>query len=249
MPIHLGMRKIACCLVVVLLGAGVLTATPAFAAYGAIVQLPASTVYSPYGGPATVTFTFDSGDASAIFTIRIRRPGHGTIKEKDVLVDPDDRDVPAPRQLLVGRPLGGRPHRLRGRRPSTGRRIGHHERDLHGVAEVGLRALGDPVAVLSAGPGRVQGPLHDRLLAGRGLRRHGRARLRRRRLRSMLRHGDPDRGPRLARGGRAHVDLGRDGGRRLVRPEGHLLRAGRGDRHGRGLHGLPSAEGGDHEGV
>ena len=40
MPIHLGMRKIACCLVVVLFGAGLLTATPAFAAYGAIVQLP-----------------------------------------------------------------------------------------------------------------------------------------------------------------------------------------------------------------
>ena len=96
MPIHLGMRKIAYCLVVVLLGAGVLTATPAFAAYGAIVQLPASTVYSPYGGPATVTFTFDSGDASAIFTIRIRRPGHGTIKEKDVLVDPATQTSPHP---------------------------------------------------------------------------------------------------------------------------------------------------------
>ena len=87
MPIHRGMRKIAYCLVVVLLGAGVLTAAPAFAAYGAIVQLPASALYSPYGGPATVTFTFDAGDASAVFTVRIRRPGHGTIKEKDVLVD------------------------------------------------------------------------------------------------------------------------------------------------------------------
>ena len=88
------MRKIACFLVMILLGAGVLTAAPAFAAYGAIVQLPASTVYSPYGGPATVTFTFDPGDASAIFTIRIRRPGHGTIKEKDVLVDTTTQTSP-----------------------------------------------------------------------------------------------------------------------------------------------------------
>ena len=94
MPIHLGMRKLAFCLVVVLLGAGVLTAAPAFAAYGAIVQLPASAFYSPYGGPATVTFTFAPGDASAIFTVPTRRPGHGTIKEKDVLVDPATQTSP-----------------------------------------------------------------------------------------------------------------------------------------------------------
>ena len=248
MPIHLGMRKLAFCLVVVLLGAGVLTAAPAFAAYGAIVQLPASAFYSPYGGPATVTFTFDPGDASAIFTVRIRRPGPRHDQGEGRPGGSRHPDVPARRGLLVGRPLRGIPNRLRGRRQAPGRGTGHHERDVHAVAEVGLRALGGAVAVLSAGPGRLQGPLHDRLLAGRGLRRHGRPRLPGRRLRSMLRLGDPDRGPRPARRGRAHVDLGRDGGRRHGRSEGHLLRARRGDRHGRGIDALPSAEGGDHEG-
>jgi FlgD Ig-like domain len=88
------MRKIACCLVMILLGAGVLMAPPAFAAFAAIVQLPASTVYSPYGGPATVTFTFAPDDASAIFTVRIRQPGHGAIKEKNYLVGPSVHPSP-----------------------------------------------------------------------------------------------------------------------------------------------------------
>lgn len=88
------MRKTASCLVVILLGAGVLTAPPALAAYGVLVQVPASSFYSPYGGPATVTFTFDPAESAAIFTVRIREPGHGSIKEKDFLVDPATQTSP-----------------------------------------------------------------------------------------------------------------------------------------------------------
>jgi hypothetical protein len=86
MPITPGMRKTAYCLVVILLG-GVLVAPPASATFGAIVQLPASTMYSPYGGPVTVTFTFAPGDdAAEAFTVRLRQPGHAVVKEKDYLV-------------------------------------------------------------------------------------------------------------------------------------------------------------------
>lgn len=79
------MRKTAYCLVVILLG-GVLVAPPAFASFGAIVQIPANTVYSPYGGPVTVTFTFAPDDTAAPFTVRLRQPGHAAVKEKDYLV-------------------------------------------------------------------------------------------------------------------------------------------------------------------
>lgn len=90
------MRKTACCLVMFLLGVGVFVAAPASATVGAIVQLPASSVYSPYGGPATVTFTFAPADDAEIFTVRIRRPGHGTVKERDYLVNPAAQTSPLP---------------------------------------------------------------------------------------------------------------------------------------------------------
>lgn len=88
------MRKTTSCLVVVLLGASVLMAAPALASFGVIVQLPGTAVYSPYGGPATVTFTFAAEDSGTIFTVRIREPGHGAIKEKDYLVDPATQTSP-----------------------------------------------------------------------------------------------------------------------------------------------------------
>jgi hypothetical protein len=88
------MRRTGWGLVVIVLVAGVVVAAPALASFGVIVQLPASAVYSPYGGPATVTFTFEPDDGAAIFTVRIRRPGRGTIKEKDYLVDPATHSSP-----------------------------------------------------------------------------------------------------------------------------------------------------------
>ncbi len=44
-----GMRKGACCLAVMVL-VGSLGIGPASASYGAIVQLPAGSIYSPYRG-------------------------------------------------------------------------------------------------------------------------------------------------------------------------------------------------------
>ena len=103
------MRRSAALLCVVLVGACLSVAVPASAGFGAIVQLPTGTIYSPYGGPATVVFTFDEGDPATIFTIRLRRPGHGVIKEKDHLVDPAAATSPhevrlAWRDVSVGTP-------------------------------------------------------------------------------------------------------------------------------------------------
>jgi len=90
------MRKLAAPVVVVLVAAILGAAAPASATYGVVVDVPADPVYSPFGGPATVTFTFDGGDTARVFTIRLRRPGHGTIKEKDFLVDPGTQSSPHP---------------------------------------------------------------------------------------------------------------------------------------------------------
>lgn len=81
------MRKGACCLAVTVL-VGSLGIVPAFATFGAIVQIPAGSIYSPFAGPATVTFTFAPGDPAEIFTVRLRRPGHGVMSKRNVLVDP-----------------------------------------------------------------------------------------------------------------------------------------------------------------
>ena len=94
---------------VVLIAAVIGTAAPASAAYGVVVDVPTDPVYSPYGGPATVTFTFDGGDADRVFTIRLRRPGHGTLEERNVLVDPGTQTSPHPvsfdwPDLSVGNP-------------------------------------------------------------------------------------------------------------------------------------------------
>jgi hypothetical protein len=102
------MRRTAS-LVVAALAAGILVAPPASATFGAVVDLPATTPYSPFGGPATVTFTFDEADPASVFTIRLRRPGHGTVKEDDVLVDPGAQASPFPvpfgwRDLAVDEP-------------------------------------------------------------------------------------------------------------------------------------------------
>ncbi len=88
------MRRIIAALI---LGTTTLVAVPpALASYGAIVALPEGSTYSPYGGPATVTFTFDTDDPAAVFTVRLRRPGHGVLDEDDYLVDPAIHMSPHP---------------------------------------------------------------------------------------------------------------------------------------------------------
>ena len=88
------MRRTASFLALLLL-AGIVAAAPASAAYGAVVQLPAGAAYSPFAGPATVTFTFSPTDPSEVFRIRIRQAGHPTaIKVKDYLIDPSTQTSP-----------------------------------------------------------------------------------------------------------------------------------------------------------
>ena len=82
------MRRSSALLGVLLVATSLSFAAPASAAFAAIVELPPGPIYSPFGGPATVAFTFDGDDPVTIFTIRLRRPGHGVLREKDVLVDP-----------------------------------------------------------------------------------------------------------------------------------------------------------------
>jgi hypothetical protein len=88
------MRRIVWLLAIGLLGSAALPPTTAFAAFGAIAEVPASSFYSPYGGPATVTFTFDPGDAATIFTVRLHEPGQAAIKKRDYLVDPATQTSP-----------------------------------------------------------------------------------------------------------------------------------------------------------
>ncbi len=87
------MRKAASLLVVTLV-AGIVSAVPASASFGAVIHLPEGVAYSPFGGPATVTFVFDGADPAAVFTLRLRQPGQGTVRQKDVLVDPAVDDSP-----------------------------------------------------------------------------------------------------------------------------------------------------------
>lgn len=93
MPILPDMRRLTALLTLFLV-TGVLSAPPASAAFGAVVDLPDATHYSPFGGPAVVTFTFDGAEPASIFTIRLRRPGSGVVREQDVLVDPASRSSP-----------------------------------------------------------------------------------------------------------------------------------------------------------
>ena len=90
------MRRITACLIALVLGASLFGTVPALATFGAVVQLAGAGAYSPFRGPATVTFAFDAGDLARVFTVRLRRPGHGSIKEQDFLIDPATLTSPAP---------------------------------------------------------------------------------------------------------------------------------------------------------
>ncbi len=80
-------------LVAIVLGMSVMVATPATASFAAFVEVP-ETVYSPAGGPATVTFTFDGSEEATVFRVRLRRPGKAAIHTKDYLVDPETQTSP-----------------------------------------------------------------------------------------------------------------------------------------------------------
>ena len=53
-----------------------------------------SEFYSPFSGPATVTFTFEATDNDATFEIRLRPQGGTAIRTKQVFIDPDSQASP-----------------------------------------------------------------------------------------------------------------------------------------------------------
>lgn len=76
------------------LALGLLTAPPAAATYAATVTFPGSEFYSPFSGPATVTFTFNASDNDATFELRLRPVGGTAIHRKPVFIDPDTQSSP-----------------------------------------------------------------------------------------------------------------------------------------------------------
>ncbi len=77
------------------LAIGLLTAAPAAATIAVqSITFPGglSEFYSPFSGPATITFTFDGTEADATYSLRIRPAGNTAVHTQDVLVDADDPD-------------------------------------------------------------------------------------------------------------------------------------------------------------
>jgi hypothetical protein len=72
---------------------GLLTAGPASAAYVVdSITFPGggSEFYSPFSGPASITFAFDGSENDATFNLRIRPAGGSAVHMENVLVDADD---------------------------------------------------------------------------------------------------------------------------------------------------------------
>jgi len=84
---------------------GLLTALPASAAYeDPVIAFPGGTsvFYSPFSGPATVTFTFDTDTNDATFELRLRRVGGKVIRTREVFIDPDT--MASPREVTFSWP-------------------------------------------------------------------------------------------------------------------------------------------------
>lgn len=75
------------------LGLGLLTAAPAAAATTVqSITFPGGQdeFYSPFGGPATITFAFTQNSSNVTFNVRLRPAGGTAIFQKDVFVTPDE---------------------------------------------------------------------------------------------------------------------------------------------------------------
>jgi hypothetical protein len=76
----------------VALALALLKTLPASAAFqDPLIEFPdgTSVFYSPFSGPATVTFTFDADTNDATFELRLRRVGGPAIHTREVFIDPD----------------------------------------------------------------------------------------------------------------------------------------------------------------
>ncbi|HEX6401142.1 MAG TPA: FlgD immunoglobulin-like domain containing protein [Actinomycetota bacterium] len=77
------------------IGIAMLTAAPASAAHTvSSIGFPDghTEFYSPFGGPATVTFAVDAADTDATFSVRLRPFGENAIHTEQVFVDNEDAD-------------------------------------------------------------------------------------------------------------------------------------------------------------
>jgi hypothetical protein len=70
----------------------VLTAMPASAAHVVTIEFPGGNTefYSPFEGPATITFTIDPSDVDDTFNIRLRPTGGSVVHSETVFVDAQD---------------------------------------------------------------------------------------------------------------------------------------------------------------
>ena len=102
------------------LGIGFLTASPAAASFAVdSITFPGgnSEFYSPFSGPASVTFTFDGSENAATYELRLLRPGGGVIAKKTVFIDPGNPVVyTSPRTVAFSWPAlsvaSGREYRI-----------------------------------------------------------------------------------------------------------------------------------------
>jgi hypothetical protein len=76
------------------LGTGLLTASPAAASHTVLIEFPGGSgeFYSPFGGPATITFTIDPTDVDATFSLRLRPAGGTAVHTETAFVDAQDAD-------------------------------------------------------------------------------------------------------------------------------------------------------------
>jgi hypothetical protein len=74
----------------------VVTAFPALAAYDVTVGFPDGDTefYSPFDGPATITFSFAPDDSPTLFRVRLRPVGGSSIKTSYVSINPDTQVSP-----------------------------------------------------------------------------------------------------------------------------------------------------------
>jgi hypothetical protein len=74
------------------LAIAVLTAPPAAAAHAVTIEFPGgnSEFYSPFDGPATVTFAVDPSDVDDTFALRLRPHGGSVVHRESVFVDAEE---------------------------------------------------------------------------------------------------------------------------------------------------------------
>ena len=80
---------------------GLLTASPAVAAYAASISFPDGNTefYSPFAGPASIQFDFDAGDPSQVFRVRVRPVGGPVFKTRYFSINPTTQASPQIRQV------------------------------------------------------------------------------------------------------------------------------------------------------